>query len=79
MFRDRVRYYNGTRLIHSRDRRDCVRRQEVFGWAVMVVLVSAIIVTFSLLWLRASGGCGPYHALCKSAPYDADSRYRLHQ
>ena len=69
MFRDRVRYHNGTRLPHSRDRRDAVERREVFGWMLMVVLASAIILSFSLLWLRANGGCGPRHALCKSAPY----------
>jgi hypothetical protein len=69
MFRDRVRYHNGTRLLHSRDRRDAVKRQEVFGWVLVVVLGSACILSFSLLWLRANGGCGPHQALCKSAPY----------
>jgi hypothetical protein len=69
MFRDRVRYYNGTRLLHSRDRRDAVKRQEVFGWMLMVVLGSACILSYSLLWLRANGDCGPHHVLCKGAPY----------
>jgi hypothetical protein len=69
MFRDRVRYHNGTRLLNSWDRRDAVETREAFGWMLMVVLASAVILSFSLLWLRANGGCGPHHALCKSAPY----------
>jgi hypothetical protein len=69
MFRDQVRYHNGTRLLHSRHRRYTAKRQELFGWMVVVVLASGIILSFSLLWLKADGGCGRHHALCKSAPY----------
>jgi hypothetical protein len=69
MFRDRGRHHNGTRLLQSRVRRDAVKRQEVFGWMLMVVLAAANILSFSLLWLKADGGCARHHALCKSVTH----------
>jgi hypothetical protein len=69
MFCNRARYYNGTRLLHSRDRRSAVERQEGVGWMLMVVLAAANILSFSLLWLKADGGCARHPALCNSAAY----------
>ena len=69
MFHDRVRYHNGVRLPQSRDRRDAAERQEVVGWMLMAVLASANILSFSLLWFKADGGCARHHTLCQSAPH----------
>jgi hypothetical protein len=64
IFRNLVRFGDGARLPGSRDPTDYIRQQKIVGWILIVVLGATSIAIFYLLWLRVTGDCGPYRALC---------------
>jgi hypothetical protein len=56
MFRDLMRFDDGTASRYLQDRPRDKSKQEVAAWIIAAVLGVASVISFYLLWLKTSGG-----------------------
>ncbi|HEY4048692.1 MAG TPA: hypothetical protein VGM27_17645 [Acidobacteriaceae bacterium] len=56
IFRDLMRFDDGTASSYLQDRPDDKSKQEVAAWIVVAVLGVANAISFYLLWLKTNGG-----------------------